>query len=382
MQVDANTGAEGERQFREHPCRPRTSNVMSRQQVPCLVFPDRSSCPTGEPAPTQRFAWFHVAAREGRQRLPQPRRSGGRPVGDQRREPVEEQVHGTWICCRGCGKSRGGHLPGVDVARKATGVQRRGQRIEVRLARLRHVQRLEPARRGEQQGRCVAAALGGKGDPRAKDVCLGPLELVEPAGLGMLDQHKGVVDRTRLVLRLCRCQRPARAFRWLDRQRGRTFEECPGRGEPRACLGTRGRTFQVRGDVFVRHDRCLRSVPGAAIRVGTHIRRYGESPMDLDPLNRAGGPIYGRANERMPEGNAWPECDQTARLRRHGRRLRDPEKFGGPPDERRVPRGFARGDEDQETRVMGKGSHSAPEALLDPAVHRRRRRHPEAAGQL
>ena len=143
--------------------------------------------------------------------------------------------------------------------------------------------------------------------------------VIERADLGSLDQRDGVVDRTRLVLRSCGCQRPAGASRGLDRQRGRTFEECGGRGEPAACLGTRRRTFQVRGDVFVRHDRCLGSVPGAAIRVGIRIRRFRESLMDLGPLDGAGGPIHRGANERMPEGNAWPECDQTARLRREGR---------------------------------------------------------------
>ncbi len=114
-------------------------------------------------------------------------------------------------------------------------------------------------------------------------------------------------------------QRPAGASRGLDSQRGRTLEECCGGREPAACLCTRRRTLQVRGDVFVRHDRCLRSVPGAAIRVGIGIRRFRESEMDLHPLNGAGGPIHRRAHERMPERNEWPECDQAVRFRGEGR---------------------------------------------------------------
>ena len=93
QEVDADAGGEGERQFGEQACLPRGSNVVSRELVPSLELPDETSCSTGQPAPTQRLGRFEVAAREGRHRLAQRRRSGRRPVGDQRREPVEEQVH-------------------------------------------------------------------------------------------------------------------------------------------------------------------------------------------------------------------------------------------------------------------------------------------------
>ncbi len=159
MQVDADSRAEGERQFCQHPCLPRGSNVMSRQQVPCLVFPDQSSCHTGQPAPTERFPWFHVAARESSERPPHERRSRRWPPGEQRCEPVEEQVDRPWIGCRGRGECRVGHVRGVDGSSQATCVQGGGQRIEVGLARLRCVERLESASRREQQGRRVAPAL-------------------------------------------------------------------------------------------------------------------------------------------------------------------------------------------------------------------------------
>ena len=96
QEVDADARGERERQFREQPCLPRSSDVVSRQQVPSLVFPDESSCPTGQPPPTQRLGSVRCRGARRLERVPQPRRSGRRPVGDQRREPVEEQVHGAW----------------------------------------------------------------------------------------------------------------------------------------------------------------------------------------------------------------------------------------------------------------------------------------------
>ena len=123
-------------------------------------------------------------------------------------------------------------------------------------------------------------------------------------------------------------------------------------------------------------------MPGTAVRVGLRIRRCRESPVDLGPLDGARGLVDRGANEGMAEGNAWPESDQPARLRREGRRLRDSEGRGGAPDEVRVPRRFARGDEDQEARVARKGSNSPLEALLDPGVHGSCPRHAKAARQL
>jgi predicted ester cyclase len=104
--------------------------------------------------------------------------------------------------------------------------------------------------------------------------------------------------------------------------------------------------------------------------------------MDLGPLNGPGGLIHRGANERMAKGNTRPECDQTARLSCEGRCLRDSEDRGGPPHEVRVAGRFARGDEDEQARILRKSSHSPLEALLDPGVHGRGRRHAEAAREL
>ena len=84
----------------------------------------------------------------------------------------------------------------------------------------------------------------------------------------------------------------------------------------------------------------------------------------------------------MAEGDTRLERDHAGRLGRQARRFRDPKTLGRPPDERGITRRFARRDEDQETRVTRKGIYSREEALLDPGVHRGRRRYAEATREL
>jgi hypothetical protein len=95
--MHAGPGVECERELREEPGLSSRPDVMGCEQVPSPVFPDEPGCSTGEPAPTERHGRFDVPAREGRERLPERRRSGRRTVDDERREPVEEQVDGARI---------------------------------------------------------------------------------------------------------------------------------------------------------------------------------------------------------------------------------------------------------------------------------------------
>ena len=84
----------------------------------------------------------------------------------------------------------------------------------------------------------------------------------------------------------------------------------------------------------------------------------------------------------MAEGDTRLERDHAGRLGRQARRFRDPQTLGRPPDERGITRRFTRRDEDQETRCHPEGHLLAREALLDPGVHRGRRRYAEATREL
>ena len=218
QEVDAGARVERERQLGERPGLPGGSNVVCGEHVPSLVVPDESGCPTGQPSPAKRFGRFDVAACEGRAapsagsafRPPARRRSASRARrGAGRRRGASDAA--------GAASAAHGHLLAVGGARQATREQRRGQRVEVGLARQRHVQRLESACRREQQRRRVAPAVGGERDPRPKDLRLGPLEVVERAGLGVLEQARRASSiGAGLVLRLGGGQRPAGASRGLD----------------------------------------------------------------------------------------------------------------------------------------------------------------------
>ena len=144
--------------------------------------------------------------------------------------PSSSKSDRAWCCCRGRGERSPGHLSGVAGACQSTREQRRGQRVEVRLARQQDVQRFESASRREQQRRRVAPAVGGERDPRPKDLCLGPLEVVERADLGRLDQG----DRRRRPrppdASLVRLPAP---FRRVSRARRSTRPNAQGRPRPR-----------------------------------------------------------------------------------------------------------------------------------------------------
>src|SRR5439155_26808603 len=53
QEVDADARREGERQLGEQPGLAGSSDVVSRELIPSLVLPDESSCPPGQPPPTQ-----------------------------------------------------------------------------------------------------------------------------------------------------------------------------------------------------------------------------------------------------------------------------------------------------------------------------------------
>ena len=201
----------------------------------------------------------------------------------------------------------------VGGLRQATREQCRGQRVEIGLARQRH----DPAARVGVPPPAEAAARHFRDWWRTRSVLAGP-------PLGPAGSHRAARPRPDRAVRQPRRVAPAWRFACAaasdlparlagsTRQRRRTFEKRGRRSEPAARLGTCGGAFQIRGDILIWHDCCLRPVPGAAIRVAIGIGRLRKRLMDLRPLSRAGGPIDRRANEWMPEGHARPEHDQTA----------------------------------------------------------------------
>ena len=150
---------------------------------------------------------------------------------------------------------------------------------------------------------------------------------------------------------------------------------------PRACARAAERSSSAAtsssGSEAAR-ARCHARRSGSISRIG----RLGEGAMDLAPLARPGGPVDGRADERMTEHHAGSERQEAFRLGGVRGRLGDPEPLGRPPDERRIADGVARRDQQQPPRVLRKRRQPPPVALLDAGRQRRRCGEAEAAREL
>jgi hypothetical protein len=92
--------------------------------------PDEARGPARQPQPVQALFRSALVAVERGQGLPDQRRPGRRPVGDQHRQPVEKQIgHSRRRRRQRRGARGGGDVPGVGCAGQATGEQGGGQRI-------------------------------------------------------------------------------------------------------------------------------------------------------------------------------------------------------------------------------------------------------------
>ena len=379
--MDADALAERERQLAERPGLSGDLHVRFRDRLPAIVFPDVDGQDGRQPPPTHVHR-RHVAGVESAVRLAQDRNGRRVAVGEQRREPVEQQVEADEV--------------GADARRPSRPAPHRARSRPAPPA----VPRTSPpsARRGTSRARASVRAARAGGRPpaarrahRCRGLVANAIRARSRSARARSSSSSGPTSaltraterrRPRLpgaspVPRPARLRRRARG----GRQRRPNVEEGGGGGEPAACLGPRRGTFEVRGDVFVRHGRCLRAVPGAPIRVGLGIGRFGEGLMDLGPLDGAGGAVHRGANERMPEGHA-------RRKRRSGpptRRRRPPtpgSRAAGPPARRALRRRWVAAAMSSRSRAS---RGSAPRAAGSSPRSRRaaaRRGQAEAAREL
>ena len=231
-EVDTHTGAERERQVPECADLTGQSHLARRQRVPAFVVPDEPGRPARQPEPAQPFLRSGLVAVERSEGLAYGRRCRRVSLGDQQRQPVEEEVRRSRRRRRRRrGAGRGRDLSRVASASQSTGEHGGGQCIEVDLTRPPHIERLESSGRREQQAWCLATPIRGEGNSGAKHVDLGPLELVQRACLRLCNKRERLVERTRLLLCLRRGESPAGATCGFGRQRGRAFQEGGGGGE-------------------------------------------------------------------------------------------------------------------------------------------------------
>ena len=195
---------------------------------------------------------------------------------------------------------------------EATRVDRRAERLEVRLARLREIERFERSGGVEQQRRGVAAAPEREHDLGAQACEPGPLEVVQRAQLGDHQQLERGVRGRRLELGLRGGERAPAAPRRVGGQRGRLREERGGRGSAAAGPRTPGRAFELLGHRLVGTLGRVGAMPGAAVGVELRVRGRRQRPVDVTPLRRGRRAVGGGAHQRVPEPDPGADLDQSA----------------------------------------------------------------------
>ena len=263
-----------------------------------------------------------------------------------------------------------------------SGEQRRGPRVEVRVAREADVERLELPRGLEQQQRRLAAAVLGERDLGLEQIQAGPPELVERPGLRGREQLASHVERSRPQAGLGGRERSVGPPRGIARQRDRALQERSGGGQAAARLRPDGRALELQGDLLVGSRRRSGQMPGTAVRVDVPIGLLRQCEMDRPAFLRPRRPVDGRARQRVTEPRLLADREQPARLDVIGGRRRDAELRGRAPEQQRIAERLRRREQQQAPRVVGVRLELPDEALLDPSRETLRAQQPEAARQL
>ncbi len=241
---------------------------------------------------------------------------------------------------------------------------RRGDRLEVRVAGQRVVQRLQPPGRLEQHSRPIASALGGEHDLRAQPLQTASLELVERSEPGRVNERGRRREVGDVELRLRGGECPLDAHACIRRQLSRPFQERGGRGHPATPLRATGRANHFRGHRFVRLRRRMGAMPGAPVGIEHRVSRVGEGSMHVATVGRVRRDVDRRANERVRETNAYAELDQSGSLGRRAGLCSDPEALRGPPKQVHITHRLGRRGQEQQPRVARQLLNALEEASL------------------
>ena len=229
-------------------------------------------------------------------------------------------------------------------SRQRPGEQRRGPRIEVRIAREAHIERLELPCSLEQQQWSLAAAVLGERHLSAEQIHAGSAELVERSGLSCRPQAERGVEGAGLQVDLGRCKHALGAAARLRRKVGRPSEErCCG-SEPAARLRATSGTLEFPRDVLVLALCGLRTMPGAAIRLELGVGRGRQRRVHALALEIRRRTIDRGAHQRMPESDLCADFQKSCPRCRLNGRARDSKLRRGAPHERGIADGLSRRD--------------------------------------
>ena len=313
-----------------------------------VVVPDEVRRPRRQPAPPEHLLPRDLGTRERGDRAPQRGRRGGAPVGEDERQSVQQQVARERGARPGRVRPprRGRRRPGCPPPPPA------GRRTALRPTR-RGTCRARGARRAPRASSRPGAAAPGRRDraswanatsawsrsTRARRARRAARPPRSPAGHG----RRRTPPPPGLPARLRAPGRLAARDRLSARPRGAGTRRRP-REPPRACARPADSSS----------SRATSSSGPAAAAARCHARRSG-STLPVRRLRQrrwaarrscaAGGPVDGRAGQRMAEGHAFIERQQP--VRRVDRGERDPEALAGALQEQRIADRLGRRDEQQ-----------------------------------
>ena len=376
-----------DRQERQFAGLPREAHLTLGELVPARLVAKRAGGAACEPEPAQRVLVRHRLVTERTERALERRHTGRVAVDRDQGDPLEQDVASARRAPRRfapvCGQHRLGDLARAAATREPVGEQRCRKGIQVRLARERAVQRLQPLGGLEQQLRCVAAPGDRERHLGAKQLRPRLIELIERSGLSKGEQAQRCIRRAGALLALCRGERTAGAARRLRRQLRRTLEKSRGRGEAAAALCAAGRALELGGDVLVGCRGPVRAVPGAPVRVPLGVGCFGEGAMHTVAVVGRSRAVGGGADEWVRELDPPPAyLEQRGVDRGAGRGHLEAEGRGGTVKQHGIAQRLRGRGEDEQLR-LGREQLEAPGvALFDLADDRLTCRETESTGEF
>ena len=132
--------------------------------------------------------------------------------------------------------------------------------------------------------------------------------------------------------------------------------------------------FQRGGDLFVGPGGGFGQMPGPGNCVDLRIARRCQGPVSLPALDCSRSVVDRRPDKRMEEPHLRPEDHQSSCLRRHGRRFRNAQRGGRPPQAIAPARLVRRRQQQQPLRVRRQPPHTPYEGLFEPLTDGQRLR--------
>ncbi len=373
---------EVERELRHRAGVAHELDVSRRDRVEALDVPHQRAGERRHPAPPQDVLEGNAGERVSG--ALQGRGGGGVAVGDQQREPVEQQVERQ----RGTSRRRERLDGAADLEQDAPSERIRPS--PPRPTRPGRSRGRDPRSNGSSPRAAVNSNAGASlPKPEAKatwartrstrarwNSSSGPASAVA-------EQAERGVERAGLEAGLRGRQRPLAAPRRIVGQRDGALEERRRGGESAACLRPARRTLELRGHLLAGSRRGAGAVPGAPIGVRLGVGGLGEGAMHAVAVVVGRRAVGGGPDERMGELDARPDLEQPGFHRRvRPRSCRDRGVSAARWSSTGSPSGSAAAASDEQPGVGGELEEALGVALLDLAGDRLAAGKPEPAGEL